>query len=160
MNRIEVVRQIIDDILRTQPDIVERRCGFVHLYGVSATCTLLALKRDLDPQLCAVIGMLHDLATYKSGKIAGHATTGALEAVQILRQAGTFSEDEINIVQSAIAHHSDKTNIHGSYEELLKDADVLQHYLYNTAFSVTDIKQKRLTKILGELGMDVRNLSF
>jgi uncharacterized protein len=43
VNRLELVRQIVDDIMRRQQDIEEARCGFVHLYGVSATCALLGL---------------------------------------------------------------------------------------------------------------------
>ena len=156
MNKLEIVRQKIDDTLRDQPDIVERRCGFVHLYGVSAMCSLLALKRGLDPQLGAVMGMLHDLATYKFGKSADHAEKGTIEAARILHHTGHFSPDEISIIQTAIAHHSDKTSVHGPYDELLKDADVLQHYLYNTAFSVSEVKQKRLNKILDELAIDNR----
>ncbi|MBN1976731.1 MAG: hypothetical protein JW918_04965 [Anaerolineae bacterium] len=43
MNRVESVRQVVDGILRRQPDVAERRCGFVHLYGVAQACALLAL---------------------------------------------------------------------------------------------------------------------
>ncbi len=154
MNRTEILRQKIDDILRDQPDLEQRRCGFVHLYGVSATCSLLALKRGLDPQLGAIIGMLHDLATYQSANSVDHAEKGAATAAQILSEAGDFPLAEISIVKSAIAHHSDKVAIHSPYDELLKDADVLQHYLYNTDFSVSMVKQKRLTNILEELGIE------
>jgi hypothetical protein len=35
MNRTEQVRQIVDEILRGQSGDLERRCGFVHLYGVA-----------------------------------------------------------------------------------------------------------------------------
>ena len=31
MNRLEMIRSIVDDILRQQPDKEESRCGFVHL---------------------------------------------------------------------------------------------------------------------------------
>ena len=51
MDRLEKVRQVVDEILRQQPDLEERRCGFVHLYGVAQTCPLLALTRGLDPQI-------------------------------------------------------------------------------------------------------------
>ena len=32
MNRDEAVREVIDDILRQQPDVEERRCGFASDY--------------------------------------------------------------------------------------------------------------------------------
>lgn len=154
MNRTEILRQKIDYILSDQRDLIHRRCGFVHLYGVSATCSLLALKRGLDPQLAAIIGMLHDLSTYQSGNSIDHAELGAAAAAQILTDAGDFSLAELSIIESAIAHHSDKVSIHSPYDELLKDADVLQHYLYNTDFPLSMVKQKRLTNILEELGIE------
>ena len=61
MDRTERVRQIVDEILRGQPDDLERRCGFVHLYGVAQACALLALKRGLDAETGTIAGMLHDL---------------------------------------------------------------------------------------------------
>ena len=80
MDRLELVRQTVDEILRQQPDLEERRCGFVHLYGVSATCALLAMARGLDPQLSAIAGMLHDISTYKTGDSTDHARLSAREA--------------------------------------------------------------------------------
>ena len=91
MNRLEQVRQRVDGILRGQPDLEERRCGFVHLYGVSQACALLALKRGLDVQLCAVAGMLHDIATYKTDNPAGHDRLGAVEAEHLLGELGSPS---------------------------------------------------------------------
>jgi uncharacterized protein len=53
MDRLEQLRQAVDDIVRMNPDQQESRCGYVHLYGVSATCTLLSLQRGLDVELCS-----------------------------------------------------------------------------------------------------------
>ena len=64
MDRLEQLRQVIDDIVHKNRDLEESRCGFVHLYGVSATCTILALKRGLNPELCSSAGMLHDIWNY------------------------------------------------------------------------------------------------
>ena len=133
MDRLEKVRQVVDQILHQQPDLEERRCGFVHLYGVAQTCALLALQRELDPQICAVMGMLHDIATYRSGDPTDHAPRGAVEAAAILNDTGQFSQQEIDRICQAISTHSAKHQIDGALAELLKDADVLQHYLYNPA---------------------------
>ena len=65
MNRLESVRNTVDALLRQQSDDIHRRCGFVHLYGVSTVCALLAVKRGLDIELCATAGMLHDLSSYE-----------------------------------------------------------------------------------------------
>jgi uncharacterized protein len=151
MDRLEAVRQVVDEILHEQPDLEEHRCGFVHLYGVSATCALLALKRGQDVELCAVAGMLHDVWTYKSGDPADHARLSAREAEQILGELGCFGPDEIAAVCGAIARHSAKAEQDGAMDELLKDADVLQHFLYNPTLPVQEGEQDRLTQILEEL---------
>lgn len=72
-DRLELIRDAVNETLSQQPDEETRRWGFVHLYGVSATCVLLAAKRGLDPQLCAVAEMLHDIWTYKTGDPTDHA---------------------------------------------------------------------------------------
>jgi uncharacterized protein len=133
MDRLERVRQTVDDILRQQPELEERRCGFVHLYGVSATCVLLAMARGLDPQLSAIAGMLHDISTYKTGDSTDHARLSAREAERILTELGCFTQGEIAAVCEAISRHSAKDEVDGEMAELLKDADVFQHYLYNPA---------------------------
>ncbi len=123
MNRLERLREVIDDILRQQPDQVESRCGFVHLYGVAATCAMISLKRGLDPELCATAGMLHDIWAYKTGSPANHAEFGAAEAERMLRDTGNYAEEEVLAIRSAILHHSNKQDIHDDMCELLKDAE-------------------------------------
>ena len=98
MDRLEAVRRIVDEILRRQPDEEERRAGFVHLYGVAAVCVLLALKRGLDPHLCAAAGMLHDISSYKTGDPTDHARLSAREAERILKDLGCFAPKEIALV--------------------------------------------------------------
>jgi uncharacterized protein len=155
MERLEAVRQVVDEHLRRQPDEEERRCGFVHLYGVSGTCMLLAIRRGLDPEICAVAGLLHDIATYQTADPHDHDRRGAVEAGRILREVGLFSEGEISAVCDAIAKHSTKGEIDDPLAELLKDADVLQHYIYNTGLADNPVLQwpQRLTGVLNELGI-------
>jgi uncharacterized protein len=148
---VESVRQVVDGILRQQPDVEERRCGFVHLYGVAQSCALLALKRGLDPELCTIAGMLHDVWSYKTGDATDHAELGSVEAGEIMSELGCFTETEIATVGTAIAHHSDKGGVHNVVDELLKDADVLQHYLYNASFEPFEHMKLRLAAVLDEL---------
>ncbi len=151
MNRLEEVRKIVDSILLTQSDLFERRCGFVHLYGVSSLCSLLALKRGLDVELCSIMGMLHDLSTYKTGSSDNHAHFSSLESRSLLSSLNCFSDDEISLISLSISNHSNKSVIDDSYSELLKDADVFQHFLYNTSFSVGEVSKKRLISLFQEL---------
>ena len=131
MKRLEQVRRAVDEALQRVSNPEDRRCGFVHLYGVSLLATLLARARGLDEELAGVAGMLHDLVSYETGDPTDHGPRSAQRAGEILRNVGGFDEEEIVRIQSAISHHSDKASVHGRFEELLKDADVLQHDLYN-----------------------------
>lgn len=153
MNRLEHLREVIDEILRQQPDQIESRCGFIHLYGVAAICAMLALKRGLDPELCSTAGMLHDIWNYKIGCTPEHAKLGASEADKMLRELGSYTDEEILAVTSAILHHGAKHEIHGDICEVLKDADVLQHHLYNTAMPLHEKLMERLNNLRKELDL-------
>lgn len=154
MNRLEVIRKIVDSILMEQSDLEERRCGFIHLYGVSSNCSLLAFKRGMNAELCAIAGMLHDISSYKIGYSVDHSKLGAIEARKILNESKCFDEKEIDIICSSIYKHSNKAYVDDVYDEILKDADVLQHYLYNTNFKVSENEKDRLNKLFIELGIN------
>lgn len=64
MDRIEKVREIIDELLLTMTDYEERRCAYLHLYGVSQACALLSIKRKENVELAIIAGMLHDIYSY------------------------------------------------------------------------------------------------
>lgn len=153
MNRIELVRQQVDEILFGMPDAEERRCGYVHLYGVAQACAILAKKRGENSELAVVAGMLHDIYSYANMDNVDHAHKGALMAREILKKLEIFTEEETDLICTAIYHHSDKAIVHNALDEILKDADVLQHVLYNPLFAVKQSEPKRYNKLMQELGM-------
>lgn len=153
MDRLEKIREMVNGILASNTNLDERHCGFVHLYGVSSISSFLALKRGINPELCSVAGMLHDIVTYKTGNSLEHSKLGSIEARKILNEAKCFNEEEINIICKAIYNHSDKHKIDDVYDEVLKDADVLQHYLYNTNFKISEKDKNRLSILLKEAGI-------
>jgi uncharacterized protein len=153
MDRLEQVRQVVDEIVRQQPDVSYRRAAYIHLYGVSTVCALLALKRGLDVQLVQVAGMLHDLSTYQRADSTDHDRLSALEARRLLGELGLFVPHEIDTICQAILHHRAKGEIHAPMDELLKDADVLSHYLYNPSFKQQADEEPRIAAILAELGV-------
>ncbi len=153
MNRLEEIRNIVDNLLNSLSNFEERRGGFNHLYGVSSICSLLALKRGLNVEICAVSGMLHDISSYKNGYTLSHAELSSIEARKILNETNSFKKKEIDTICHSIAKHSDKENIDDVYDELLKDADVLEHYLYNIQFKVNQNEQNRLNGLFKELGL-------
>lgn len=131
MNRVEKVREVVDEILLHMTDSEERRCAYLHLYGVSQACALLALKRKENVELAMIAGMLHDIYTYANMNPLDHAHKGAKMSREILESQQIFSEEEIDLIYNAIYYHSDKEEVHGRLDEILKDADVMQHVLYN-----------------------------
>jgi len=154
MNRLELVRTEIDAILLNQENVNVRPEGYIHLYGVAQACTMLAIKRKLDVEICTIIGLLHDIYTYKIGYVKEHAILGAIEAENLLRDLEIFTDEEIETIRTAISHHSDKKTKHDKYSELLKDADVLQNSLYTTT---SDIKhRKRVKKVFRNLGIKIK----
>ena len=155
MNRLESVCNIVDKILLDRSELEHRRNGYVHLYGVSDLCALLALKRGLDVELSAVAGILHDIWSFKVAYTPDHAKLGSIEARKILNEINCFSEEEIDLICSAIFKHSNKQDVDNEYDEMLKDADVLQHYLNNTNFPVNENEKDRLNMLFIELGISL-----
>ncbi len=150
-NRLEVLRNKVDELINAvQED--KRRYFFVHLYGVSHFCALLAVRRGLDPELASTCGMLHDVYAVVSGSYDDHAVKGAKQAQRILEPMNLFEEKEIEIITVAISRHSDKDLVHQPYDEILKDADVLHHCLYNSSFSIKEYEKGRYNNLLIEFG--------
>ena len=124
MDRIEKVREVVDDILLKMTKDEARRHAYLHLYGVSQACALLALKRKENVELAVIAGMLHDIYTYANLDSRDHAHKGAEQARGILESLHIFNEDEIELICRAIYNHSSKSVTHDWLDEILKDADV------------------------------------
>ncbi len=151
MNRIERVREVVDDMILDIKDNEERRCAYVHLYGVSQACALLAMKRGENTELATIAGMLHDISTYATMSSDDHAHKGAGMAKDILEALNIFSKDEIETICTAVYYHSDKELVHNPLDEILKDADVMQHVFYNPLNEVKTQEQERFHSLLEEM---------
>lgn len=154
MNRLECLRERVDTLLLALPDAEERRCAYVHLYGVSQLCVLLALKRGLAVDTAAAAGMLHDLAAYTAMDAREHAGRSAAMAAPLLE--GLFSSEETEQIVRAIARHSDKQALQEPPDELLKDADAFQHLIYDPAAQLSPHAAARCRAVARELGLMVR----
>lgn len=125
--RIDYVRQYLDEMLKNCADKETGRNGYVHLYGVGQACALIALFR-------------------------GHAEKSSGQARRILADTRAFTEEEIEMVCQAIGRHSNKKQVDGEFDEILKDADEMQHWLRNPAEEYFFHKE-RTQKIAKELGL-------
>ena len=87
------------------------------------------------------------------------APRSAVEAAAILNETGGFSQEEIDQICQAISTHSAKDQVDGALAELLKDADVLQHHLYNPALpKLPDShRRQRYEDIMAELAIGMLN---
>lgn len=155
MDRIENVRIIVDEILLNMKDAEERRCAYLHLYGVAQACAMIALKRNENAELAIVAGMLHDIYSYANMDSNDHAHKGAEMARNILNTLTIFNENEKDLICTAIWNHSDKSTVHNWLDEILKDADVMQHVLYNPLFDIKQHEQKRFSSLMKEF--DLKN---
>ncbi len=153
MNRIEVLRQYIDNILLNMLDVEERRCAYVHLYGVAQYCALIALKRGENVELAIMAGMLHDIYSYAKMDTKNHAHKGAVLAREILTSLQITNEDETKIICDAIYTHSEKGLVHFAFNEVLKDADILHHCLYNPTLEIMPHEKSRYEKLKIEFGI-------
>lgn len=154
VDRIEKVREIVDAILLTMTKDEARRHAYLHLYGVSQVCALLALKRKENVELAVIAGMLHDIYTYANLDSNDHARKGAEQARNILDSLRIFSEEETNLICNAVYNHSSKSMTHDWLDEILKDADVMQHALYNPLWEIKRSEQQRFKSLKMEFTLD------
>ena len=152
MDRIHAVENMCYTILDEMGDDVEKMEALVHLSSVARFSYLLANKRNLDSELAYIAGIMHDLYAYTHER-KEHALHGSRLAFGILKSLNIFKDDEVDAIVSAIRHHSDKKRIHDPFSEVLKDADVLDHYL-SMPYSGPSVKDsERCKAVFRELGL-------
>jgi hypothetical protein len=82
-----------------------------------------------------------------------HAYKGAVLAREILTSLQITNEDETKIICDAIYTHSEKGLVHAAFNEMLKDADILQHCLYNPTLEIMPHEKSRYEKLKIEFGI-------
>lgn len=143
--RLDSARKVIDDIIKSIKNEEDKRGAYVHLYGVGLMAAVLATKRGYSreiAELAEIAGILHDLLTYVDPSADGedHAHPCADYAKEhVLDKLDCFTDEEKTMMYNAVYNHSDK-HVKGFYfDELIKDADAIQHahrnpmedYFYN-----------------------------
>ncbi len=152
MGRLKELRKYVDHELSQMADEDKRNSAIVHLYGVSLAATMLAKKRGMDEEVASMAAMLHDLHAYKSGSYDDHAHKGAELAREILNELKLTSEDETDVICSAIYHHDDKLVVDSPMDELLKDADVIHHCMNDMSKAIKEKEQARFDALCEEFG--------
>lgn len=154
MNRIEILRKYIDEVLLNMTDVEERRAAYVHLYGVAQACAFIAQKRGEDAELATMAGMLHDIYSYAKMDTKDHAHKGAILAKEILASLRITNNDETELIYDAIYTHGEKETTHSDFNEVLKDADVFQQCSYNPTVEIWAPERKnRYERLKREFGI-------
>ena len=153
MSRIKDLQKQVHKVLEKIEDGDRRLKAVSHLRGVSLTAALLARKRGEDAELAAMAGLLHDLYAFRSGSYDDHARLGAEYARRLLDKLAMTTPEETDVICAAIGHHGDKGEVHGPMDEILKDADVIDHTLADPTKAIKSHEQARYAKLCGELGL-------
>ncbi len=151
-----MVRETVDEMIKNIADEEDKRCAYVHLYGVGLMAALIALRRGYDrrtAELAEIAGILHDLGTYVDPAMntPEHAHACAGFAVEnVLDRLSCFTDEEKELVRRGIYNHSDKHVVGSDFDEIIKDADAAQHALRNPAEDYY-YNSDRMRRLLGEM---------
>lgn len=127
MNRYHKMKEYVFALLEEKSHGYYKKNSYSHMFQVETICVFLAKHRGLDPELCAIIGMMHDLSVPLDMNTFQHAARSADLAKKLFEETALFSDEEQEIMVSAIRNHSHKERVDDGYSELLKDADVISH---------------------------------
>lgn len=153
MERIEKIRLCVAARFSDSMSVDVKSQMTEHVFGVSQFCGLLAMKRGQPVELAMIAGLLHDLYTCVTLESKEHAAKGALMARELLSDLQLFTQAEIDTIATAIEHHSSKGARHDAFDEVLKDADVLQHSFQPPQLSVAEHEKERYALLKVELGL-------
>ena len=152
MSRIKDLQKQVHRVLEKIEDEDKRLKAVSHLHGVALAAAVLAKKRGEDAELATMAGLLHDVYAYKSGSYDDHARLGAEYARKLLEKLALTTPEETDVICSAISHHDSKAEVDGPMDEILKDADVIDHSLSDPTKAIKPHEQARYAKLRGELG--------
>ena len=160
-NRIEILRRYIEDVLfDSRKDLRIRFFYYNHMVCVSQFCALIALRRGEDVELATMAGLLHDIYTFLYFDSEKHAKKGSVLAREILGELMLTTDEETDMICSAIKHHSKKSGSFSAFDEVLIDADVMEHSLHNATMPPFAKDEKRFEKLLDEFNLEKRGLYY
>ena len=130
--------------------------GIAHLAYSACIAAILARKRGEDMDVAQTAAYLHDVwlhlhAPYDEATVKAHAHEGAVMAERFMREMGEYSDDEIGTVVTMIENHDFTAQTDDPMSEIMKDADMLSHYLNASAAGQEDRFNSRAKATLFEL---------
>lgn len=127
----------------------------IHSYGVAYFCASAAYSKKLDVEIAFIIGLLHDIGRIiVDDYTKGHGLSGSIIAERFLIDSGLFDIEEIEIICSSISKHSKKNKIHNDYDEILKDADLIERLFFmHDKRENHEVKRKRISQQIKNFGL-------
>ena len=157
------IRTILDSKKPDEDRSWSKTFELKHASAVTQLGRILAQKRGLDAELCAIICTMHDIYVFTTGRVTDHAHKGAPIAEKMLRRTKKFTEREIKLITRAIYNHTDKQVLSTNpYYELVKDADVFDcglyagvhdAYVYEKSPKICKTYFERIKRVRKELGL-------
>lgn len=144
MRRYEKLKDIFYQNIEEKCHGLYKQKAYFHSLQVCALCKDMAIKKGLDIELAAIIGLFHDYSQFINHSSFNHAS---LSADMIKPYLSEFSDEDIFIITNSIAKHSDKDKIDDVYCEMIKDADVYAQYLEEPDMIMKPENKKRLKGI-------------
>lgn len=121
---------------------------------------ILAIKRNLSPELAGLVCVFHDIHTLHTGEHENHGVRAEPYVREIVQEyynqwssdIGLISDDEVDIIIKATRVHSDKTAVSNEpYTELRKDIDSLDAYVNGMEPWEASARLNRVNSTLEEL---------
>ena len=159
--RLDMVRHRVDEMLLAITDDNYRRDGYVHLYGSGFAAAVIALKRGHNTEYAEfanIAGILHDYISYENRELDNHDHAHLCEPIvrKLLIDLEIFIDSEIEMICSAVYNHSDKDVIGSEFDEIIKDADIMHHWLRNPIEQPLGHEIERVKKLSEEFGFSIK----
>jgi uncharacterized protein len=157
MNRIEKVRESIDDLLFERKNIRNRLITHTHLTGVALLCGLIAKKRGANVELAVMTGLLHDLYSFITEGVppledkVAKSNKDSDVAREILDRLEITTADETDAICKAVCYRG--TGEYSELGQILIDANLLQHAYHNPLLPIK-YGEQRVEELLAEFGID------
>ena len=134
--------------------------NIMHMFTSSQIAKMYALKKGLDPEICAMTAVLHDIAVVEGKFRENHdelATGYVKGAVQRYNEGGRYNRgeitaEELELILSAVTVHGHKDEVsENPYAEMIKDVDSLDAYLHG--LNTEKSRETRVRAFLEEVGI-------
>lgn len=155
--KIDTIRHELDNLISNLDSERQRRNAYIHCYGVGQAAGLIALHRGFsrkEAELAEIAGMLHDYVKFFVGIKENHAHLAEPYVRKLLVNTGEFSQEDIDIICLAVYKHADKDVLDTPFDEIVKDADEMQHFLRNPMEDYA-LNKPRVQKLGKEYGFNL-----